>query len=92
MLVLAYILTDVTYTAGMSIWLKVHQRSWMILFLLIHISMFYTCHPPFHVQRDPGGLRNPLIIIPPSVQNLMMDLAAILTVFDMLNVLTIYKM
>lgn len=91
MLVVACNLTRIIYPAGMSIWQKVHLQSWMILFLLIHISMFCTCHPPFHVQRDPGGLRNLQIVIPPIAWTLRMGLAAIWTAFDIWNVLTIYK-
>lgn len=56
MLVIASNLTEVICTVGMIIWLEVHQQSWMILFLQMHISMSCTCHLHFLVQKDPGEL------------------------------------
>ena len=83
--------SNAIYIVGMNIWPKVHQQSWMILFLLIHISMFCTCHLPSLVQRDLGGLKNPQIVILHMAWTLKMDHVVTWTVFVLLSVLTICK-
>lgn len=77
--------------SGMNIWLKVHRQSWMILFLLIHISTSYTCHQHFPVQRGQDGLKYLQIIILYIAETLKMVLGVTWIMSDMLNVLITYK-
>lgn len=79
--------TDYISASGMNTWLKVHPQSWMILFLLIHISTSYTCHQHFPVQRGQDDHKCLQIIILCIVEILKMVLGVTWTMLDILNVL-----
>jgi len=79
--------SDYVFASGMNTWLKVPPQSWMILFLLIHISTSYTCHQHSPVQRGQDGHNCLQIIILCIVETLKMVLGVTWIMLDMLNVL-----
>lgn len=79
-------------SSGMNIWLKVRQQSWMILFLLIHISTSYTCHQHYPVQKGQDDLKYLQIIILYIAETLKMVLGVTWIMLDILNVSITSKM